>query len=358
MKNLARAFAIAGTVLGTLAAAPSVHAHATYNVGGYGDISTTGGRTNGTFSNGSAALGGTLSGGTPNGLPGGTSGGNAIAQTTSAANPVWVNGTPDWMPSTVTVPSIGYLGMHGNNSTRVIETGAYSSTANTNSPLRQVYNYNNVIQNAGTGGWGTNAATQFLDQAHTTLNPNYQNYLPSDVQLAVGGNSWAGGISDANTGIDFAHIHASAGTTGNLESNLIATGANYLNITLEDDTSDAGSQQLALSLFGGWNQGPGLTGLTALTTQLATAPGGTIGLSLQLFGLDFNGAGTAGEYTIAIGDQSGVGGKYKLTLNTSTNPLYASNVVQAVPVPAAIWLFGSALAGMGVIGRRRSTVLA
>ena len=32
--------------------------------------------------------------------------------------------------------------------------------------------------------------------------------------------------------------------------------------------------------------------------------------------------------------------------------------VQAVPVPAAVWLLGSALAGMGIIGRRRETVAA
>jgi hypothetical protein len=32
--------------------------------------------------------------------------------------------------------------------------------------------------------------------------------------------------------------------------------------------------------------------------------------------------------------------------------------VQAVPVPAAVWLLGSALAGMGIIGRRRETAVA
>lgn len=34
------------------------------------------------------------------------------------------------------------------------------------------------------------------------------------------------------------------------------------------------------------------------------------------------------------------------------------NNVSAVPVPAAIWLFGSALAGLGVFGKRRQTVQA
>ncbi|MFM8330570.1 MAG: VPLPA-CTERM sorting domain-containing protein [Candidatus Methylumidiphilus sp.] len=37
---------------------------------------------------------------------------------------------------------------------------------------------------------------------------------------------------------------------------------------------------------------------------------------------------------------------YKLTITTSTTP---------VPVPAAVWLFGSALAGVGVFGRRKKS---
>jgi len=50
--------------------------------------------------------------------------------------------------------------------------------------------------------------------------------------------------------------------------------------------------------------------------------------------------------------------------NGGINPRY-SNVlavvpgnVAAVPIPAAVWLFGSALAGMGVIGRRREKATA
>ena len=42
---------------------------------------------------------------------------------------------------------------------------------------------------------------------------------------------------------------------------------------------------------------------------------------------------------------------------TETRNLYSLNI-QAVPVPAAVWLFGSALAGMGVIGRRKQKATA
>ena len=387
MKKLS-VLALTSIFLGSLGAAPEVFAHATFNVGGYGNITPTGGN---------------------NGLPGGTSGGNAIAQTLSGATPVWTNGSTGFLPPTATQPSIGYLGIHSLNNTRQIQTGTYNATLATNLPtntadpvvnaanaatnaanaatnlanfgsttgssgaignpstfntvtasggdslLGQVWNYNNRVNATNSG---TNAASQWLDAAHTTLNPNYQNYLPTDVQLAVGANSWAGGISADNTGLDFGNVHASAGSPSN-EVGLMALGVNYLNFTLSDDTSDGlGAQQLAFSIYGGWVDGPGLSGLTLLTTQLAANPGDTLGVTLQLFGHDFGAPGTNGEYTVVVGDQGNIGGRYKLSLNASSTAMYANNIVQAVPIPAAVWLFGSALAGMGIIGRRKENSVA
>lgn len=300
--------AITAITLGTAAAAPSAFAHATFNVSGYsGGIDDS--------RNKSGSTGGTE---------------------------VWTNGAPsEWMSTTATQPSIGYLGMHSNNSTRGIQTGVYGSTAavcaanldcvavnaDSNTLRRQVYNYNH--------GAGSSSPA------------------PTDVSLAVDGNSWGTGISTANTGLDWGNIHASAstGATGNLESNLIALGANYLNITLEDDTSDnLGAQQLGLALYGGWDHGGGLSSLTPLTSRLAASAGGSVGISMQMFGV-FN-----GEYTVAVGDNSPNGGQYKLTLNTSSTPLYPNAVVQAVPVPAAVWLMGSALTGMATLARRKRAV--
>jgi hypothetical protein len=48
---------------------------------------------------------------------------------------------------------------------------------------------------------------------------------------------------------------------------------------------------------------------------------------------------------------------YKVTFSSDTLHFALSGntiTVTAVPVPAALWLFGSALAGMGIIGRRKS----
>ncbi|MDT4290533.1 hypothetical protein RO575_13275 [Methylomonas sp. MO1] len=326
MKNFAKIIAASTTLVASLAVSPTVFAHNSYNLGGYGDISPTGGT---------------------GGLPGGTSGGNAIAQTLAGNQAVWTNGpiTP-WLDSSTTLPSIGYLGLHNRTTTRIVETGNYcggtttadcvgTANTNTNSLLRQVYNYNHNAANAG-------------------------NQLPTDVQFAVGANSWQAGVSAANTGLDFANVHTSTGS-GNPEANLLTTGPLYLNITLADDLSDIalGSQKLAFSVYGGWAQGPGLTGLTLLTTQLAVNAGDSLGVSLALQGYQFNGAGTGGEYTIAIGDQSAAGGKYKLTLTTNEVAQYANNIVVAsVPVPGAVWLFGSAMAGLIGFGRRKQPLAA
>ena len=51
------------------------------------------------------------------------------------------------------------------------------------------------------------------------------------------------------------------------------------------------------------------------------------------------------------GDECGISGQ----IDFDTLSIYVDNVtVQAVPVPATAWLFGSALAGLGWIRRRRS----
>ena len=55
---------------------------------------------------------------------------------------------------------------------------------------------------------------------------------------------------------------------------------------------------------------------------------------------------TSGVYTIAVGGESGfpLAGTFAYTMDVSIAP---------VPLPAAFWLLGSALAGLGVFGRRR-----
>lgn len=301
--NVMKLSAASIAILGALAASPAVHAHASLNAGGTG------------------------------------------------ANPAWAGGSiADWMPNTVTLPSIGYLGIHSNNSGRVIQTGVYDSAANVpnNAPGLGGGSFAGVVAKHGDSLLG-----QVYKYNNNVANPTD---LPTNVDISVAANSWAGGISDANTGLSWGNIHASSGT-GNPEANLIALGANYLNVTVGDDISNAadallGSQKLAFSIYQGWATGPGLQGLNLLGTVLAASAGDDIGLSIALSGQTLNGAGTQGEYTVVVGDQSGVGGRYKLALAASSTALYA-NVVTAVPVPGAVWLFGSAMAGLIGFGRRK-----
>lgn len=55
---------------------------------------------------------------------------------------------------------------------------------------------------------------------------------------------------------------------------------------------------------------------------------------------------TSGIYTIAVGGESGFPLEGLFAYNMDVN-------VTPVPLPAAFWLLGSALAGLGVFGRRR-----
>ena len=281
----------------------------------------------------------------------------------TGANPVWTNGPiADWLPANATLSSIGYLGIHSLTNKRVIQTGVYGAAYNA------ITNPGGVTTAALGGAFGGAtpvAGDTLLGQVyksnHLAVNPTN---LPTNVAISAGANSWAGGISATNTGLSWGNIHASSSTgTGNPESNAMNLAANafhYLNVTVGDDLSDIapGSQQLAFSLYQGWATGPGLQGLHLLSTQLASAVGESIGISIALTGNSLNGVDAAGEYTIVVGDQSSNGGKYKLALEASNSARYNSTVaaVAAVPVPAAVWLFGSAM--MGFLGLQKRKMAA
>lgn len=90
---------------------------------------------------------------------------------------------------------------------------------------------------------------------------------------------------------------------------------------------------------------------TPVPTQFSFTPGDivattdTSGAPINLDELVFT-AQAGQEYTIFLG-----GWRDGTWYDTTDG--YVLNVA-AVPVPAAVWLFGSALAGMGIVGRRKS----
>lgn len=320
--KLIKLFAASVTVLGALAASPAAFAHATYNVG-------------------------------------------------TGAAPVWANGAPaEWLAPTATVPSIGYIGIHGITNKRVIETGVYNygyaaATAvnlagvTTAGPLGATTADLGGAFGGATPVVGDSLLGQLRKYNEVTNTPGSSvGDLPL-ASISTGANSWAGAVTDTSPGLSWGNIHASTGT-GNLEANLMAAGVNYINVTVGDDNLFAGVGQLAFSLYQGWATGPGMSGLNLLGTVLASTAGQDIGLSIMLTGNSLNGIGAAGEYTVVVGDQSAVGGQYRMAVEASATARYGNVVssVSAVPVPGAVWLFGSALAGFAGLRRRKATIVA
>jgi hypothetical protein len=104
---------------------------------------------------------------------------------------------------------------------------------------------------------------------------------------------------------------------------------------------------------GAWNANPtnpgnrGATGITYYGHASTNSSDNGINYSYSNGAVEITFANLlAGEYNLWIGG-NGSG-------NISTGQQFTVDLTtSAVPIPAAVWLFGSALAGMGIIGRRR-----
>ena len=314
--KLIKLFAASLAILGALALSPLVQAHATYSIGD------------------------------------------------TAGSPVWLNGVAWTPPADANIPTLGYIGIHGLTASnkRVVQTGIYDSAANIAATASGAGTTAAELLGGVYAGITPTQGNSYLGQLYNyNAKPaNLGSQLTTTKSISVTQNSWAGGVYDSNsdafnTGLLYGNIHASTGS-GNPEQNLITAGANYLNITVGDDNLFSGNNQLAFSIYQGFTTGHGLSGLNYLGSVLADTIGQNIGLSVALTGNSLNGPGTSGEYTIVVGDQSGSStgfdGHIKLGVEASATALYV-NQVAAVPVPGAVWLFGSALAGFIGFGRRK-----
>jgi len=83
--------------------------------------------------------------------------------------------------------------------------------------------------------------------------------------------------------------------------------------------------------------------------------------ALTIDAADFNVVGSLGTYELTL-DALGTG-SFDANFSGSTVPgatvanfTWVVNTPASVPVPAAVWLFGSALVGMSTVGRRRKKV--
>ena len=162
--------------------------------------------------------------------------------------------------------------------------------------------------------------------------------------LAVGPRAWndnTSGTQGQGHGSDFGLIHLN--------------GLSDLNLTVAADTVLGSNLKPGFSLFQGWDTGNtsvrvqpyqnnannplGTTGLIFQDSASTTTPGGFASLLFTNL--------AAGNYTLFVGGNfsGGAGAAGKYTVNLTASP---------VPVPAAVWLFGSAMACLIGFSRRNN----
>jgi len=323
MTKSTRALALAGTMSAILGAAPSAYAHQTYNVG---TVNAAG--TGWQYS---------VSAGYGNGVDGAINDSQHTGTAIDNNNLRWLSGTgaisPDWNGN---LPEMWYAGMH-TTATGVTnrEIGSVSSATGT------------TFITPGSSLQARIAGYNGSAPAGLTLDPNSQ--------IAVKGNSWLTG-----DGLDYGVTHVTCGTA----AGCLTAGALELSWTFKNLNSTS-SSLLGIAIYGGWDQSStsdrtaAFNGNSNTLGNLDHPQGSSLGLGdllyagtmstssdtlfyHRLFNAD-EAAKYNGEYTVLIGALNNTGdGQYYLKVTT-----------QAVPLPAAVWLFGSALAAMGVIGRRK-----
>jgi hypothetical protein len=344
-RNALAAAVVCGLALG----AGPASAHQTYNTGVLNGPSLT--ATGFLYS---------VSNGHGNGADGAINGSQGTPVTTG--NLVWLNGTGAVSPEYAgNLPQMWYSGLHTTAAgTTLREFGSvsggaggttFANPANSLQSRIATYNTRDAINNT-TGAAGADGIAD-----------NINHPLPADAQIAVKGNSWLTG-----DGLDYGvfHVSCSAGT-GTPAENCAASGPLNLSITLKNLNANSNTL-LGYALYGGWDTSSSSNRNAAFD---GTAPGGLDhpqGSSLGLGTLLSTGVMSSasdvlsyhrlfdtaeaqrynGEYTMIIGALN----------NTADGQYYLSVQTQAVPIPAAVWLFGSALGAMGVIGRRKTDLMA
>lgn len=182
------------------------------------------------------------------------------------------------------------------------------------------------------------ASTKLWDHDNSTATAKVS--LPANFELAVGGKAWEDGNDNSGWGhgMDFGLVNLASAVSG-------------FSITVAAENPGL---LPAFSFYSGWDRGA-TSDRHATYVNNVDNPLGTTGLAL-LASVANDGDGSvtynfgplaAGRYSLFIGgDDFGAGaGRYTVSMS-------------AVPVPGAVWLFGSALFGLLGLNRRKQALCA
>ncbi len=245
------------------------------------------------------------------------------------------------------------------NVSSTVGDGPNEKWAGTSGPTTSPFGYTGAHLNWGfevTGGNGSGTISTFdsfsrygvyadIDTARgswSALNtgPTFAGWR-HDLDVGLFRSDATGTVNLSATGVIFPSSNYGFTIFQGMDS---VTGYNHHNSWNANNNTQVGAPNTASSPY----TGAVLSG-TALTPAniVAYSIGGASPSNLNT--ISFN--AVAGQiYTIFIGgyrngDWGATNDGYQLTISQATS---------AVPIPAAVWLFGSALAGLGVIGRRKS----
>ena len=280
-----------------------------------------------------------------------STGGSADLSTTGTINPtiggVWngnyIGATDGWTNGAITTPANGYTGVVGEI--------ANEKWAGTSSATAAPFGYSGAHMN-----WGINISGGLGGSGTISTFDSFNRYgVYADIDTAKG--AW----SDANEA-------GASGWRHDLDTGLFKSDTSGL-VTLSATGIIQSGTDFGFTIFkgmdtgtsylhhGGWNAGNNSTG-----TSADSLPGGGVsGLSVaDIVAYSVGGASLSNINNISFNAQAGqvyqifIGG-YRNGAWYDTIDGYQLNVSQ-VPVPGAVWLFGTAIAGF--LGLRRNKKLA
>ena len=246
---------------------------------------------------------------------------------------------------------------------------AFDSTSGASIVVDTGLNYSDlIVRGTETGpGGGTEAVNTFMDQTISysmdintllanngidTLVENYETTFGSIIpewNLVAGDATSLGGTNGLGQSLLSTFEVVGAGALNPAVSTTGITQLNTFFAELGSDTANISLDPTDTPNASNGNAGNNFGGVTSLGDNTNLADGSTVGLvvyATQLFNTGGFGIESAGQAVDVFLSE--------ITASFDGTTLTISGGTTVIPVPAAVWLFGSAIAGLIGFGRRRS----